>query len=251
MSKSRKIRTRKDSTRTWPKYPPCLRKPYQRHQMVKNWNSNLTKLIWTPRLRWVAEQSMQRKTPYVTDAHVGFFALQSKHTYTQRSTQTTFPIHQRGEREREKPNLVLRFGFQFSEYNVLVGEILGRSHQQQITLSTTKWDKFLKSMQSKNIVFFFEFPLSFSSNQIWWEHFDLTVLPLTRLRQLRKGKKLGDAVVKRHAVRSSISEGTWMVTDQPLLLFFHVLHSQFIFFLLIIWCRWQKKEKSSHVNIFF
>ena len=37
--------------------------------------------MWTPRLRWMAEQSMQRKIPYVTDAHVGFFALQSKHIY--------------------------------------------------------------------------------------------------------------------------------------------------------------------------
>jgi hypothetical protein len=33
----------------------------------------------TPRLRWTAEQSRQRKMPYVTEAQVGFLALQSKH----------------------------------------------------------------------------------------------------------------------------------------------------------------------------
>jgi hypothetical protein len=41
--------------------------------------SDLTKEMWTPRPWCTAEQSMQRKTPYVTDAHVGFLALQSKH----------------------------------------------------------------------------------------------------------------------------------------------------------------------------
>lgn len=40
-----------------------------------------TNVKWTPRLRWTAEQSIQINTPYVTDDHVGFFALQSKHVY--------------------------------------------------------------------------------------------------------------------------------------------------------------------------
>lgn len=38
----------------------------------------------TPRPRWTAEQSIQRKIPYVTDAQVGFFALQSKHIWNQK-----------------------------------------------------------------------------------------------------------------------------------------------------------------------
>ena len=36
--------------------------------------------MWTPIRRWVALQSKQMKTPYVADAHDGFFAGQSKHT---------------------------------------------------------------------------------------------------------------------------------------------------------------------------
>lgn len=40
-----------------------------------------TNVKWTPKLRWTAEQSIQMKTPYVTDDHVGFFALQSKHVW--------------------------------------------------------------------------------------------------------------------------------------------------------------------------
>lgn len=40
--------------------------------------------MWTPRLRWTAEQSMQRKIPYGTDAQVGFFALQSKHDWNKK-----------------------------------------------------------------------------------------------------------------------------------------------------------------------
>lgn len=58
----------------------------------------LTKLMWTPRLRWAAEQSMQRKIPYVTEAHVGFLALQSKHIWNKRNEGKTMKS---GERKYE------------------------------------------------------------------------------------------------------------------------------------------------------
>lgn len=38
------------------------------------------KLKCTPSDRWVPEQSIHRKTPYVMLAQLGFFAPQSKHT---------------------------------------------------------------------------------------------------------------------------------------------------------------------------
>lgn len=41
---------------------------------------DLTNVKCTPNDRWTAEQSMQMKTPYVTEAHVGFLELQSKQT---------------------------------------------------------------------------------------------------------------------------------------------------------------------------
>ena len=44
----------------------------------------LTKERCTPSDRWVAEQSIHKNTPYVTDDHVGFIALQSKHNYSVR-----------------------------------------------------------------------------------------------------------------------------------------------------------------------
>lgn len=48
-------------------------------QFVSNW-VDLTKLTCTPKLRCTAEQSIHIKIPYVTLDHVGFLALQSKHT---------------------------------------------------------------------------------------------------------------------------------------------------------------------------
>ena len=38
-----------------------------------------TKEMWTPRFRWLDEQSRHRYTPNGTDDHVGFFCPQSKH----------------------------------------------------------------------------------------------------------------------------------------------------------------------------
>jgi hypothetical protein len=46
----------------------------------RKWHYYLTKEIWTPRLRWTAEQSRHRYTPYVRVHHVGFLDAQSKHT---------------------------------------------------------------------------------------------------------------------------------------------------------------------------
>ena len=52
------------------------------------------KVRWTPRDRCTAEQSMHRKTPYVTLAHVGFIAPQSKHCWKGRKSNVTmdFPL---------------------------------------------------------------------------------------------------------------------------------------------------------------
>ena len=48
---------------------------------VQLWSSCVerTKVRWTPSERWMPEQSMQMKMPYVTEAHVGFLHPQSKH----------------------------------------------------------------------------------------------------------------------------------------------------------------------------
>lgn len=42
--------------------------------------AHLTKLRCTPRLRWMPAQERQMKTPYGTDAQVGFLLGQSKQT---------------------------------------------------------------------------------------------------------------------------------------------------------------------------
>lgn len=60
-------------------FPPnCIWRNWAQVQFVSRLVER-TKVKWTPRFRWTAEQSMQMNTPYVTDDHVGFFALQSKH----------------------------------------------------------------------------------------------------------------------------------------------------------------------------
>lgn len=46
---------------------------------IAGWIAYRMKLKWTPSERWVPEQSIQRKTPYVMLAQLGFFAPQSKH----------------------------------------------------------------------------------------------------------------------------------------------------------------------------
>ena len=46
----------------------------------------------TPRDLWTAEQSMHRNTPYVTLAHVGLLAPQSKHCYKEKNAQTLLKI---------------------------------------------------------------------------------------------------------------------------------------------------------------
>lgn len=46
-----------------------------------------TKVMWVPRLRWQPEQSKQMKTPKRADAHVGFFAEQSKQVLFSRREQ--------------------------------------------------------------------------------------------------------------------------------------------------------------------
>ena len=48
---------------------------------TKSAKTCLTKLMCMLRLRWTAEQSMLRRIPYVMDAQVGFFTLQSKHIW--------------------------------------------------------------------------------------------------------------------------------------------------------------------------
>jgi len=63
-------------------FPPiCILRSWVQVQVVSNWMER-TKLRWTPKERWTAEQSMQMNTPYVTLAQVGFFVLQSKQTCT-------------------------------------------------------------------------------------------------------------------------------------------------------------------------
>ena len=53
---------------------------------VQLWSSCVerTKVRCTPSERWMPEQSMQMKMPYVTEAHVGFLHPQSKHIYQKR-----------------------------------------------------------------------------------------------------------------------------------------------------------------------
>ena len=46
----------------------------------------------TPRDLWTAEQSMHRNTPYVTLAHVGLLAPQSKHCYKEKIAQALLKI---------------------------------------------------------------------------------------------------------------------------------------------------------------
>mmetsp|Transcript_14660 Transcript_14660/g.41521 ORF Transcript_14660/g.41521 Transcript_14660/m.41521 type:complete len:212 (-) Transcript_14660:61-696(-) len=72
---------------------PCVRKycralAFPPNRMASIWRcvhsskSTLrTNVVCTPMDRCVAEQSRQRKIPYVTDAHVGRVAGQSKHTW--------------------------------------------------------------------------------------------------------------------------------------------------------------------------
>lgn len=60
--------------------PSCIFLSCNHVQFVSSW-VDLTKVRCTPKPRCTAEQSMHRKTPYVTLAHAGFFALQSKHVW--------------------------------------------------------------------------------------------------------------------------------------------------------------------------
>lgn len=59
--------------------PSCICRSWSQVQFVSSWVER-TNVTWTPKLLWTAEQSIHMNTPYVTLAHVGFFALQSKHT---------------------------------------------------------------------------------------------------------------------------------------------------------------------------
>lgn len=59
--------------------PSCMLRSCFQVQLVSSCVER-TNVRCTPRLRCTAEQSRQMNTPYVTDDHVGFFALQSKHT---------------------------------------------------------------------------------------------------------------------------------------------------------------------------
>lgn len=58
--------------------PSCILRSWIHVQLVSSC-VDLTKVKCTPKLRCTAEQSIQINTPYVTVAHVGFFASQSKH----------------------------------------------------------------------------------------------------------------------------------------------------------------------------
>lgn len=57
--------------------PSCICLIWIHVQLVSKFVDR-TNVKCTPKLLWTAEQSMQIKTPYVTEAHVGFFAEQSK-----------------------------------------------------------------------------------------------------------------------------------------------------------------------------
>lgn len=59
--------------------PSCICLNCIHVQLVSSWVER-TKVKWTPKPLWTAEQSMHIKTPYVTLAQVGFLALQSKQT---------------------------------------------------------------------------------------------------------------------------------------------------------------------------
>lgn len=63
--------------------PSCIFLSCNHVQFVSSW-VDLMKVRCTPILRCTAEQSMHKKTPYVTLAHAGFFALQSKHDWKRR-----------------------------------------------------------------------------------------------------------------------------------------------------------------------
>lgn len=58
--------------------PICMARSCSHVQLVSNCVERI-KVKCTPSERCIAEQSMHKNTPYVTDAHVGFCWLQSKH----------------------------------------------------------------------------------------------------------------------------------------------------------------------------
>lgn len=60
--------------------PNCICLSWTHVQFVSSCVERI-KLKWTPNPRCTAEQPIQTKTPYVTLAHVGFLALQSKHVW--------------------------------------------------------------------------------------------------------------------------------------------------------------------------
>ena len=66
---------------------PQNKRQRDRRAVTRSWSSvqvsrvvDLTKLRCTPRERCMPAQARQMNTPYGTDAHVGFFAGQSKQT---------------------------------------------------------------------------------------------------------------------------------------------------------------------------
>lgn len=63
--------------------PTCIALSCSHVQLVSSW-VDLINVIWTPSPLCVAEQSIHRKTPYVTLAQVGFMAPQSKHIWIKR-----------------------------------------------------------------------------------------------------------------------------------------------------------------------
>lgn len=67
--------------------PSCMLRSCFHVQLVSSCVERTNEMC-TPSPRCTAEQSRQMKTPYVTDDHVGFFALQSKHTCQRHSAKS-------------------------------------------------------------------------------------------------------------------------------------------------------------------
>lgn len=70
---------------------------------------DLTKEIWTPKLRWLEEQSRHRYIPNGTEDQVGFLVPQSKHTYRLSASGLDWP------QERGMHTLLAGFAFNFSK----------------------------------------------------------------------------------------------------------------------------------------
>ena len=72
----------KDRQHTADALPPtCMARSCSHVQLVSSCVERMN-VMWTPRERCTAEQSMHTNTPYVTLAHVGFIEPQSKHCWT-------------------------------------------------------------------------------------------------------------------------------------------------------------------------